>query len=55
MFSPEGVTPRVLFTKAATTLVMVTAETGRPVRISDSLREVWEPYVETPVQFTKRG
>ena len=55
MFSPEGVTPRVLFTKAATTLVMVTAATGRPERITDSLREVWEPYVEEPVQFTKRG
>ena len=55
MFSPEGVVPRVLFTKAATTLVMVRAETGRPERITDSLREVWAPYVEEPVAFTKRG
>ena len=55
MFSPDGVTPRVLYTKAATTLVMVTAATGRPERITDGLREVWEPYVEAPVQFTKRG
>jgi len=55
MFSPEGVVPRVLFTKAATTLVMVRAETGRPERITDSLREVWAPYVEEPVTFTKRG
>lgn len=55
MFSPEGVTPRVLYTKAATTLVMVTAATGRPSRITDGLREVWEPYIEEPVQFTKRG
>ena len=55
LFSPEGVAPRVLFTKAATTLVMVTAATGRPQRISDELRTVWEPYVEEPVSFTKRG
>jgi acyl-CoA thioester hydrolase len=55
MYSPEGVVPRALFTKAATTLVMVNAEEGRPVRISDNLREVWEPYVESPVTFTKRG
>ena len=54
IFSPEGVTPRVLFTKAATTLVMVTAATGRPQRITDDLREVWAPYVEEPVSFTKR-
>ena len=55
LYSPEGVTPRVLFTKAATTLVMVTAATGRPQRIADELRTVWAPYVEEPVSFTKRG
>ena len=55
LYSPEGVTPRVLFTRAATTLVMVTAATGRPQRIPDELRSVWEPYVEEPVSFTKRG
>lgn len=55
LYSPAGVTPRVLFTKAATTLVMVTAATGRPQRITDELREIWQPYVEQPVAFTKRG
>ena len=55
LYSPEGVAPRVLFTKAATTLVMVTAATGRPQRITDELREIWAPYVEEPVSFTKRG
>ncbi len=55
LYSPEGVEPRVLFTKAATTLVMVTASTGRPQRITDELREAWAPYVEDPVTFTKRG
>jgi acyl-CoA thioester hydrolase len=55
LYSPAGVIPRVLFTKAATTLVMVTAATGKPQRITDSLRAVWEPYVEEPVTFTKRG
>jgi len=55
LYSPEGVTPRVLFTRAATTLVMVTAATGRPQRIPDELRSVWEPYLEEPVAFTKRA
>lgn len=55
LFSPVGVTPRVLFTRAATTLVMVTAATGKPQRIGDELRALWQPYVEPPVQFTKRG
>jgi len=55
LFSPVGVTPRVLFTRAATTLVMVAAATGKPQRIGDELRALWQPYVEPPVQFTKRG
>jgi acyl-CoA thioester hydrolase len=33
----------------------VTAATGRPQRIPDELRAVWEPYLEEPVAFTKRA
>ena len=55
LYSPVGVSPRLLYTKAATTLVMVTASTGRPQRITDDLRAAWAPYVEEPVTFTKRG
>lgn len=54
LFSPEGVEPRVLYTKAATTLVMVDAATGTPRRITDDLREILVDYVEAPVEFTKR-
>ncbi len=54
LYSPIGVTPRVLFTRAATTLVMVAAATGTPQRIPDDLREIFAPYVEDPVRFTKR-
>ena len=55
LYSPSGVAPRQLFTRAATTLVMVTAETGRPKRIPDELREAWAPYVEEPLVFAKRA
>lgn len=55
LYSPTGVTPRVLYTKAATTLVMVTVATGRPERIGDELREVMAPYVEEPIVFGRRG
>jgi acyl-CoA thioester hydrolase len=54
VFSPVGVAPRVLYPRAATTLVMVAAASGRPVRIADGLREVWAPYVEAPIEFSKR-
>jgi acyl-CoA thioester hydrolase len=55
LYSPAGVTPRQLFTRAATTLVMVTAATGRPKRIPDELRAAWSPYVEEPLAFAKRA
>ncbi|MDM4764348.1 thioesterase family protein [Galbitalea sp. SE-J8] len=55
LYSPVGVEPRALYTRAATTLVMVTAATGRPTRIPDELRAAWLPYVGAPVAFTKRG
>ena len=55
VFSPEGLEPRLLYTRAATTIVMVSAATGRPERIPDSLRTAWEPFVEEPVEFSRRG
>ena len=54
VFSPEGQEPRLLYTRAATTLVMVELATGRPVRIPDEYREAWEPYVEAPIEFARR-
>lgn len=54
IFSPRGVEPRQLYTKAATTLVLVEVATGRPIRITDDQRHAWTPYVEEPVAFTRR-
>lgn len=54
IFSPTAVQPRVLYTRAATTLVMVTAADGRPSRIADELRAAWTPYIEAPIEFAKR-
>lgn len=55
IYSPAGVTPRVLFTRASTTLVMVDAVTERPRRISDREREAWTPYLAVPVSFSRRS
>ncbi|MDN4640227.1 thioesterase family protein [Agreia sp. PsM10] len=53
--SPVGVEPHVLFTRAATTIVLVDATTQRPRRINDVERAAWEPYLDAPVEFTKRA
>jgi acyl-CoA thioester hydrolase len=55
LYSPDGVEPRVLYAKAATTLVMVELSTNKPVRITEEQRAAWEPYVEQPIAFTKRS
>jgi acyl-CoA thioester hydrolase len=55
VYSPDGIEPRVLYTVASTTLVMVDAASGRPSRIPDELRELFAPYVEAPVSFGKRA
>ena len=53
--SPVGAEPDVLFTRATTTIVLVDATTQRPRRINDIERAAWEPYLDAPVEFTKRA
>ncbi|AJM77606.1 acyl-CoA thioesterase [Rathayibacter toxicus] len=55
VYSPVGCEPRILYAKAATTLVMVTAATGKPEPIPELLRQVWVPYVEKSIVFSRRG
>jgi len=54
LFSPVGVEPRVLYARAATSIVTVDAASGRPVRIPALLRERWAAYLEGPIAFTRR-
>ncbi|HEY1530715.1 MAG TPA: thioesterase family protein [Galbitalea sp.] len=54
VYSPIGVEPRVLYTRAATTVVMVSAETNNPTRVPTELREAWRPYIEERVSFGTR-
>ncbi|MFF2369536.1 acyl-CoA thioesterase [Agromyces sp. NPDC058110] len=54
VYSPVGIDPRVLHTRAATTIVLVDAASERPRRISELERAAWTPYVEAPVVFRRR-
>jgi len=54
VFSPKGVEPRVLTTRAASTLVLVDAATQKPRRITQAERDAWAPYLDAPVTFTAR-
>lgn len=54
VWSPDVVEPRVLFSRAATTIVLVDSGSQRPRRINDREREAWTPYLDEPVRFSKR-
>lgn len=54
VWSPAGTKPATLHARAATTLVLVDAATGRPRRINERERAAWQPYTEPAVQFHRR-
>ncbi|MEV1129393.1 thioesterase family protein [Agromyces sp. NPDC049794] len=54
VFSPVGVQPRALYTRATTTIVLVDATSGRPRRIGDAERAAWEPYLGEPLAYRRR-
>lgn len=54
VWSPAGAREATLFTRAATTIVLVDAVTERPRRINTEERAAWRPYLDAPVMFSKR-
>jgi acyl-CoA thioester hydrolase len=46
--------PQTLHARAATTVVKVDAESGRPLRLSAEERGAWSPYLGAPPAFTHR-
>ena len=49
------VVPQTVYVKAATTLVLIDAETDRPRRMVPHERQAWEPYLEPPLTFRRRS
>ena len=45
---------QTLYARAATTLVLVDAQTGRPQRLSAEQREAWSAHLDDPVTFRSR-
>lgn len=54
VWSPVGSAEPVLYAKAATTLVLIDAQTQRPRRLTEEEREAWEPHLGEPVVFRRR-
>jgi acyl-CoA thioester hydrolase len=52
VYSPAADGP-VLVARARTAVVMASAETGKPRRITPAERQVWEPYLGEPIAFSR--
>ncbi len=52
--SPVGAQPGELYARASTRVVLCDSETMRPRRLSVQERAAWKPYVEAPLEFTRR-
>jgi acyl-CoA thioester hydrolase len=50
---PEAQT-RVLYARSTAVMVLVDAESGRPTRITDEMRQVWSPYIGEPLTYGRR-
>ncbi|QYF75086.1 thioesterase family protein [Cryobacterium sp. PAMC25264] len=51
---PVGQEPQRLYARATTTIVLVDAASGRPRKINAVERAAWTPYLEFPVDFTRK-
>lgn len=54
VFSPVGDAPQTLYARATSAVVVVSAETGRPSRLTPAMREAWTPYLGAPIAYAHR-
>lgn len=52
--SPAGVTPRVLFVRAQTTIVVIDSATQKPRRLTDEERGIINQILDEPLVFRER-
>jgi acyl-CoA thioester hydrolase len=52
--SPHGTEPHVVYARAASAIILVDATTMRPRRMTDRERDAWSPFVDAPVEFSRR-
>lgn len=54
VYSPATDAEQKLYARASSAVVLVDAETFRPVRLSERMRAAWAPYVGEPITFSRR-
>lgn len=54
VYSPASDRSQTLYARATVVIVVVNAESGRPMRLTDRMREAWAPYVGPPLVYSHR-
>lgn len=54
VFNDPANADRVLYARSTAVIVLVSATTGRPMRIAPEMRAAWEPYVGEPIAYAHR-
>ncbi|MGF3055346.1 acyl-CoA thioesterase [Microbacterium sp. YY-01] len=54
IYNNPGHPARVLYARSTAIIVIVDANTGKPTRLTEAMREAWEPYRGEPIQYRRR-
>ena len=54
VFNDPSNPERVLYARSTAVVVLVDAQSGRPTRLTDEMREAWNPYVGEPIVYVHR-
>lgn len=54
VFNDPSNLQRALYARSTAVIVLVSAETGRPTRITSEMRDAWTPYIGEPITYAHR-
>ena len=54
VFSPISDVQQTRYARATAVIVLVSAESGRPIRLTDEMRSAWAPYVGDRLEYAHR-
>ena len=54
VYSPQGDDPQTCYARSTAVIVMVSTASGRPVRLSDTMRAAWSPLLHDPIVYAHR-
>ena len=54
VWSPRDDEEQVMYAKSTAVIVLVDAATGKPIRLTDAMRDAWMPFLGEPIAYKHR-